>query len=97
MVGYVRVSTEEQAREGVSMDAERERLEAYCIAQGYELVGIESSFGLVSSWSGFGFGFPNSSSGSLQLIVGSGSGRFRLLFAFARLKQFSQSKFGSEQ
>lgn len=29
-VGYVRVSTEEQAREGVSLDAQRDRIEAWC-------------------------------------------------------------------
>jgi DNA invertase Pin-like site-specific DNA recombinase len=29
-VGYVRVSTEEQAREGISLDAQEERIRAYC-------------------------------------------------------------------
>ena len=45
MIGYARVSTEEQAREGISMDAQRERLAAYCTAQGYELVTIETDNG----------------------------------------------------
>ncbi len=49
MVGYCRVSTEEQAREGVSMDAQRERLAAYCTAQGCELVAIETDNGTSGS------------------------------------------------
>jgi DNA invertase Pin-like site-specific DNA recombinase len=39
-IGYVRVSTEEQAREGVSLAAQEERLRAYCAMAGLELVGI---------------------------------------------------------
>jgi DNA invertase Pin-like site-specific DNA recombinase len=49
MIGYCRVSTEEQAREGVSMEAQRKRLAAYCTAQGYELIGIESDNGTSGS------------------------------------------------
>jgi len=37
-VGYVRVSTEEQAREGLSLDAQEEKIKAYCTAQGWRLV-----------------------------------------------------------
>ncbi|MBC1935236.1 recombinase family protein [Listeria grandensis] len=32
---YIRVSTEEQAKEGFSISAQREKLQAYCIAQGW--------------------------------------------------------------
>lgn len=39
-VGYVRVSTEGQAREGVSLATQRERIEAYAKAKGLELVEI---------------------------------------------------------
>lgn len=35
---YVRVSTDEQARHGYSIAAQIEKLEAYCISQGWELV-----------------------------------------------------------
>lgn len=35
---YVRVSTEEQAKHGYSIAAQIEKLEAYCISQGWELV-----------------------------------------------------------
>lgn len=33
---YIRVSTDEQAKEGYSISAQRERLKAYCFAQGWE-------------------------------------------------------------
>jgi site-specific DNA recombinase len=39
-VGYVRVSTEEQAREGVSLDAQTEKLRAYCTLHGLTLATI---------------------------------------------------------
>lgn len=46
LVGYVRVSTEEQAREGVSLEAQRERLAAYCIAHGFKLAALETDEGV---------------------------------------------------
>lgn len=39
-VGYVRVSTEEQAREGLSLAAQESRIRAFCEAKGWELVRI---------------------------------------------------------
>ena len=39
-VGYVRVSTEEQAAHGISLDAQRARIEAYATAHGLELVEV---------------------------------------------------------
>lgn len=39
-IGYVRVSTLEQAREGVSLDAQTERIRAYCTMAGLDLVAI---------------------------------------------------------
>ena len=35
---YLRVSTEDQAREGFSLPEQKERLEAYCKFNGYEIV-----------------------------------------------------------
>ena len=34
--GYVRVSREEQSREGISLDAQRARVAAYCTMRGLE-------------------------------------------------------------
>jgi site-specific DNA recombinase len=38
VVGYVRVSTVEQATEGMSLDAQESRIRAWCAAQGAELI-----------------------------------------------------------
>ncbi|NRS20649.1 recombinase family protein [Brevibacillus sp. HB1.4B] len=38
VVLYVRVSTDEQAKEGFSIPAQRERLRAFCLSQGWEIV-----------------------------------------------------------
>ena len=35
---YARVSTEDQARDGFSLDAQMKRLESYCARQGYDIV-----------------------------------------------------------
>ena len=39
-IGYARVSTEDQAREGVSLDAQEARIRAFCEAKGWELVAV---------------------------------------------------------
>jgi DNA invertase Pin-like site-specific DNA recombinase len=39
-VGYVRVSTAQQAQQGVSMDAQRTRIKAHCVSQGIALVDV---------------------------------------------------------
>lgn len=46
LIGYCRVSTEEQSREGVSLDAQEARLQAYAVGQGHELVGVEIDAGI---------------------------------------------------
>ncbi len=46
VLGYVRVSTEDQAREGVSLDEQRRRIHAYVEAHGLTLGGIESDEGI---------------------------------------------------
>ena len=46
VVGYVRVSTEQQADEGVSLDAQRRKLEAYAEAMDLELVAVHVDAGV---------------------------------------------------
>ncbi len=46
VVGYIRVSTIDQADEGVSLDAQRAKLEAYASLYDIELVGIEEDAGV---------------------------------------------------
>jgi site-specific DNA recombinase len=38
VIGYTRVSTEDQAREGVSLGAQRVKIEAYTLVKGWTLV-----------------------------------------------------------
>ena len=45
-VGYVRVSTEEQARHGASLEDQRARIAAYCAANGLELVAVREDAGI---------------------------------------------------
>lgn len=45
-VGYVRVSTERQASEGVSLEAQEARIRAWAAAQGLELVAVHVDAGL---------------------------------------------------
>lgn len=44
-VGYIRVSTDEQVNDGVSLDNQRKRIEAFCIAKDWELVNIYEDAG----------------------------------------------------
>ncbi|WHZ16870.1 MAG: hypothetical protein OJF52_003720 [Nitrospira sp.] len=45
-VGYARVSTEVQAQDGVSLDAQQARIEAWSLANGYELATVHVDAGL---------------------------------------------------
>lgn len=45
-IGYIRVSTEQQAEQGVSLEAQQARIAAYCLANGLELVAVYSDAGL---------------------------------------------------
>ena len=48
-IGYVRVSTEEQATEGVSLDVQRDKLRAYCRLNGIRLIDIKADEGYSGS------------------------------------------------
>jgi len=45
-IGYCRVSTEEQATEGVSLGAQRKQIETWCKTNGYELIEVYVDAGL---------------------------------------------------
>ena len=45
-VGYLRVSTEGQATEGVSLDAQKARIRAWCDTNGYTLANVHTDAGL---------------------------------------------------
>jgi site-specific DNA recombinase len=48
-IGYVRVSTDSQATDGVSLDAQTAKVRAYCDLYGIELAGIEVDAGVSAS------------------------------------------------
>ena len=48
-IGYVRVSTQEQASDGVSLDAQRDKLRAYCKVNGIRLIDIKADEGYSGS------------------------------------------------
>jgi len=39
-IGYVRVSTDDQVREDVSLDVQEARIRAYCEAKGWQLISV---------------------------------------------------------
>ncbi|MBX3328352.1 MAG: recombinase family protein, partial [Nitrospira sp.] len=45
-IGYARVSTEGQAVDGVSLEAQQARIRAWCEANGYTLIGLHVDAGL---------------------------------------------------
>ena len=45
-IGYIRVSTEQQADEGVSLEAQKAKIAAWCELNDYELVGIYEDAGV---------------------------------------------------
>ena len=46
VIGYIRVSTEKQATEGVSLENQREQIEKYCRYRNFDLVGIIEDAGV---------------------------------------------------
>jgi len=48
-VGYIRVSTTEQAKEGISLDVQKREIESHCKANGFELVTIFCDDGVSGS------------------------------------------------
>jgi site-specific DNA recombinase len=45
-IGYARVSTDDQARDGVSIDNQIERINAYCIAKDWDIINVYIDEGL---------------------------------------------------
>ena len=45
-IGYIRVSTEGQAQDGVSLDAQRAKIEAWCVLNDYTLTAVYVDAGI---------------------------------------------------
>lgn len=48
-IGYIRVSTSEQVADGVSLDAQRTKIAAWAVANGYELAAIHEDAGITGT------------------------------------------------
>ncbi len=46
VIGYARVSTEDKAKEDVSLEAQRARIEEYCFAKSWKLLRVEADKGV---------------------------------------------------
>lgn len=45
-IGYIRVSSAQQVQEGASLEAQQAKIEQWCVANGYELVGVFKDEGI---------------------------------------------------
>jgi len=45
-IGYIRVSTEKQVNEGMSLEAQQEKIEVWCASNGYQLVEVFTDAGI---------------------------------------------------
>ncbi|MFC1713667.1 recombinase family protein [Candidatus Poribacteria bacterium] len=73
-VGYIRVSTREQAEDGVSLDNQRKRIKLFCDAKEWELTGIYSDAGKS--------GANLKRNGVQELIDDCGSGKFDVVVIY---------------
>ena len=76
-IGYVRVSTQKQADEGVSLEAQRAKIEAWCLANDYELAGIHCDEGIS--------GTKSDRDGVLAAMAEAGKGTALIVYSLSRL------------
>lgn len=76
-IGYIRVSTQKQADEGVSLDAQRAKIEAWCLANDYELAGIHCDEGVS--------GTKSNRDGLLAAMAEAGKGTALVVYSLSRL------------
>lgn len=76
-VGYIRVSTQGQADEGIGLQAQEDKIRAWCIANDYELAGIYRDEGLS--------GTRTDRPGLTAAIKASRKGDAFIVYAFSRI------------
>lgn len=79
---YIRVSTEEQAKEGISLDAQKDRCTKFCEAKGWEVVEVYED-------AGFSAGTTNRP-GFKQLLIDITKGEFSILLVY-KIDRFSRN------
>jgi site-specific DNA recombinase len=75
-LGYVRVSTDEQATTGHGMAAQEKAIAAFAVSQGYELVGIVADPGISGTTR------PESRPGFTRVLALAGEGAFSVLLVW---------------
>jgi len=76
-IGHIRVSTQKQADEGVSLDAQRAKIEAWCLTNDYELAGIHCDEGIS--------GTKSNRDGLLAAMAEVGKGTALVVYSLSRL------------
>lgn len=76
-IGYIRVSTQGQADEGVSMEAQKAKIEAWCLLNDYELVSIYEDAGIS--------GTKSDRDGLQQALQGIDKGSALVVYSMSRL------------
>jgi len=79
---YIRVSTEDQAREGYSLEVQREYLEAFAIREGYEIFKVYSDDGISA--------YSTRRSALQELLVDAKAKRFELILVH-KIDRFSRN------
>ena len=82
-IGYIRVSTQKQAVEGVSLDAQRAKIEAWCPANDYELAGIHCDEGIS--------GTKSDRDGLLSAMAEAGKGTALVVYSLSRLTRSTKN------
>ena len=76
-VGYIRVSTQGQAEEGDSLEAQRAKIEAWCLVNDYELTAIHEDAGIS--------GTKANREGLQEAIQAAGKGAALVVYSLSRL------------
>jgi len=76
-IGYIRVSTQKQADEGVSLDAQRAKIEAWCLANNYDLTNVFCDEGIS--------GAKSDREGLLAAMAEAGKGTALVVHSLSRL------------
>jgi site-specific DNA recombinase len=76
-IGYIRVSTQKQADDGVSLDVQRVKIEAWCLANDYELADIYRDEGIS--------GTKANREGLLAAMAEVGQGTALVVYSLSRL------------
>jgi len=76
-IGYIRVSTQGQAEEGVSLEAQQAKIEAWCLANDYELTAIYQDAGIS--------GTKSDREGLLQALEATDKGNALVVYSLSRL------------